>query len=170
MRPQDIVILLKLISIKEKGLTYKQIASELGISASEVSEALERCRVARLVDERKKKVNTLALEEFLVYGLKYTFPAIPMSPTRGIATGISASPIKEKISASSEVYVWPDPKGDKRGYAITPLYRTVPQAVQTDSKLYALLVISDTLRLGRPREVEIAKKELNRLIQEYNAR
>lgn len=169
MRPQDIVILMKLISTKQEGITNKQIAAELGISASEVSEALERCRVARLVDESKKKVNTLALEEFLVHGLKYTFPVIPMRQTRGIATGISASPIKEQISASSEVYVWPDPKGDIRGYAITPLYRTVPQAVQSDSKLYELLAIGDTLRFGRPREVEIAKKELNSIIQEYNA-
>lgn len=169
MRPQDIVILMKLISTKGEVITNKQIASELGISASEVSEALERSRVARLVDESKKRVNTLALEEFLVHGLKYIFPVIPMRRTRGIATGISASPIKEKISDSSEIFVWPDPKGNMRGYAITPLYRTVPQAIQSDSKLYELLVIGDTLRLGRPREVEIAKKELNRIIQEYNA-
>lgn len=170
MRPQDIVILMKLISTKDKDITKKQIASELLISASEVSEALERCRLARLVDPTKKKVNTLALEEFLVHGLKYTFPAIPMGKTRGIATGMSASPIKEKISVYSEVFVWPDPKGDTRGYAITPLYHTVPKAVQSDIKLYELLVIGDTLRLGRPREVEVAKKELNTIMQEYNAR
>ena len=170
MRPQDIVVLMKLISTKGRDITNKEIASELGISASEVSEALERCRIARLVDESKKRVNTLALEEFLVHGLKYVFPIIPMRRTRGIVTGISASPIKEKINPTSDVYVWPDTKGDIRGYAITPLYRTVPQAVQSDSKLYELLVIGDTLRIGRPREVEIAKQDLNSIIQEYNAR
>lgn len=170
MRPQDIVILMKLMSTRLEGITNKQLAFELGISASEFSEALERCRIARLVDESKKKVNTLALEEFLVHGLKYTFPAIPQGRTRGIATGVSASPIKEQISSSAEIYVWPDPKGDMRGYAIPPLYRTVPKAVQSDPKLYELLVIGDTLRIGHPREIEIAKKELNSLIQEYNAR
>ena len=45
MRPQDIVILMKLMSTKGKDVTNKQIASELGLSASEVSEALERCRI-----------------------------------------------------------------------------------------------------------------------------
>lgn len=170
MRPQDIVILMKLMSTKGKDVTNKQIASELGISASEVSEALERCRIARLVDESKKKVNTLALEEFLVHGLKYTFPVIPMRMKRGIATAVSASPIKEKISTNQESFVWPHPKGEMRGYAVAPLYRTVPQAVQSDPKLYKLLVIGDTLRIGRPREVEIAKNELKELIQEYNER
>lgn len=170
MRPQDIVILLKKITEKGRSLLNGQIAKELGISASEVSEALERCRIARLVDNVKQRVNILALEEFLVHGLKYVFPVQPQSIVRGIATAISASPIKEQLAAGSDQYVWPDARGNMRGAAITPLYKTVPAAVESDDMLYKLLVIADTLRIGRAREVEIAKVELKNILSSYDVK
>lgn len=168
MRPQDIVILLKKVTNKGRQLLNGQIAKELGISASEVSEALERCRIARLVDNSKQHVNILALTEFLVHGLKYAFPVQPQNVVRGIATAISASPMKEKIVAGKEQYVWPYAKGDMRGAAIAPLYKTVPTAVAGDSMLYSLLTLVDTLRIGRAREVEIARAELNNILSGYD--
>lgn len=170
MRPQDIVILLKKVTKNGRVLLNGQIAKELGISASEVSEALARCRIARLVDTTKQRVNILALEEFLVHGLKYVFPVQPQSVVRGVATAISAPPMKEKIVGGSEQYVWPDAKGDMRGAAITPLYKTVPTAVAEDDMLYKLLALVDTLRIGRAREVEIAKAELNSILAEYDVK
>ena len=170
MRPQDIVILLKKVTEKGRNLLNGQVAQELGISASEVSEALERCRIARLVDNTKQRVNILALEEFLLHGLKYVFPVQPQKIVRGIATAISASPMKEKIVSNKEQYVWPDSKGNMRGEAITPLYKTVPTAILKDEMLYHLLALVDTIRIGRSREVEIAKAELNNILSGYDVR
>jgi len=170
MRPQDIVILLKKITDKGNGLLNGQVAKELGISPSEVSEALERCRIARLVDANKQRVNILALEEFLVHGLKYVFPVQPQGIVRGIATATSASPMKEKIVSGQEQYVWPAAKGNMRGAAITPLYKTVPVAVAEDDMLYKLLALVDTLRIGRAREVEIAIVELKSILAGYDVR
>lgn len=129
MRPQDIVILLKKITLAGRGMTNAQLAKDLGISASEVSEALERCKIAHLVDAQKQRVNLLALKEFLVHGLKYVFPVQPQAKVRGVPTAISVPPMCDKIQSSHEVYVWPDANGEVRGEAITPLYRTVPAAV-----------------------------------------
>lgn len=168
MRPQDIVVLLKKIAANERNLTNGQIAKELNVSASEVSEALERCRIARLVDANKKRVNLLALKEFLVHGLKYVFPVQPQGQSRGIATAVSAPPLNEKIQSGNEVYVWPDSKGNLRGASIQPLYRTVPTAVAMDKTLYNLLAIVDTFRIGRIREVEIAKVELDTILDNYD--
>ena len=67
MRPQDVVILLKKTTKDGKNLLNKDIATSLKISPSEVSEALERCRIAKLVDRNKQKVNIMALEEFLIW-------------------------------------------------------------------------------------------------------
>lgn len=167
MRSQDIVILLKKISSDRLLKTNKQIADELSISASEVSEALERCRIAKLVSNDKKRVNTLALEEFLFHGLKYVYPVEPLSLTRGIPTAVSAPPLNEKISCSEEKYVWPDPNGDYRGFAITPLYKTVPQSAVIDLNLYKLLALVDVMRFGRPREIQLAQVELKKLFNEY---
>lgn len=170
MRPQDIVILLKKVTDKGRYLLNVQLAKELSISPSEVSEALERCRIARLVDARKRIVNILALEEFLVHGLKYVFPVQPQGVVRGVATAISALPMREKIVGGKEQYVWPCSHGNMRGVAITPLYKTVPESVANDDMLYKLLALVDTLRIGRIRETEIAKVELKAILAGYDVK
>lgn len=170
MRPQDIVILLKKVTLAGRSMTNAQIAKELGISASEVSEALERCRTARLIDNLKQRVNILALKEFLIHGLKYVFPAQPQAKVRGIATAISAPPMNAIIQSENDAYVWPDAKGNIRGEAITPLYRTVPAAVRSDPMLHSLLAIADIFRIGRAREVGLAKEELDSILSTYDVK
>ena len=167
MKPQDVAILLKKMTPQGKVMLNKDIATSLGISASEVSEAMERCRVAQLVDNSKKRVNTLALKEFLVNGLRYVFPIQLGSVVRGVPTAVSAPPINLHISSDSETFVWPYKKGMVRGQAITPLYSTIPEAVEKDADLYKLLVIADTLRMGRVRERDVAIQELDKYIAAY---
>ena len=167
IRPQDIVIILKKMTPSGRAMLNKDIAASLGISPAEISDAMERCRVAQLVDTTKSKINTLALKEFLVYGLKYVFPAVPGRVIRGVPTAVSASPIKEHIAQSNDVYVWPYKKGTMRGQSVNPLYPTVPEAVANDEELYQLLVIVDTLRMGRTREREIAIVELDKAFEKY---
>ena len=162
MRPQDIVVLLKIISIRDDKWRNIDIANAIGISPSEVSEALNRCKIARLIDSKKRKVNTNSFTEFLVYGLKYVFPTEPGAIVKGIPTAHSASPIKEHISSGADVYVWPSAKGILRGQAIEPLYKTIVASVQDDKLFYELLVIVDTIRVGRVREINFAVVELKK--------
>lgn len=167
MRPQDIVILLKKIAPCGWSMNGKQLSESVGISQSEVSEALARCKISGLLDPSSNRVNTLALKDFLVFGLKYSFPVVPTGVVKGVPTYVSASPIKERIVQSSEAFVWPDNKGSLRGQAIQPLYPSVPAVIEKDPHLYALLVVADTLRLGRVREREIAIEILDQYIMNY---
>ncbi len=162
MRPQDIVVLLKIISIRNDNWRNIDIANAIGISPSEVSEALNRCKIARLIDSKKRKVNINSFEEFLIYGLKYVFPTEPGAIVKGIPTAHSASPIKEHISSDEEVYVWAKAGGTHRGQAIEPLYKSLPQVAQKDNLFYELLTIVDTIRVGRVREIKIAVEELRK--------
>lgn len=162
MRPQDIVILLKIVALRDKQWRYTDIANDIGISQSEVSEALNRCVIAKLIDSKKRKVYLNALNEFLIYGLKYVFPAVPGAIVKGIATAHSASPIKEHFANVADIYVWPYAKGNKRGQAIDPLYKTLPATIENDKLFYELLTIVDTIRVGRTREVKIAIDELKK--------
>ena len=167
MKPQDLFILLKKLTSDGKNLPACKIAEELGMSASAVSESLERCKQAQLVDRNKKRVNALALQEFLVHGVQYVFPAVPGRVGRGVATYVSASPIHEQLSNNTDTYVWHYLKGNARGQQIEPLYPSVPEAALRDSELHELLAIVNTLRMGRAREKEIAIAELNKRIQSY---
>ena len=165
MRPQDIVVLLKIIAINNNKWRNIDIAIALNISPSEVSEALNRCKIAKLINKEKREVHLNALTEFLIYGLKYVFPAEPGAIAKGIPTAHSASPIKEKIKSGSESYVWPHADGNTRGQTIDPLYKTVPEASINDPELYKLIVLVDTIRIGRAREVQIAIDELKRRLR-----
>lgn len=165
MRPQDIVVLLKIIAIKHNEWKYADLAYALQISASEITEALNRSKIAGLIDAKKRKVHINSFREFLIYGLKYVFPVEPGAIVRGIPTAHSALPISEHIFTGMDVYVWPYAKGNVRGQAIEPLYKTIPAIVQKDNLFYELLVIIDTLRVGRIREIKIAIEELEKRLK-----
>ena len=165
MRPQDILVLLKIVSIHNQKWRNIDIANALQVSPSEVSEALNRCRIAGLIDSKKRSVHANSFKEFLIYGLKYVFPVEPGAMVKGIPTAHSAPPVNEQISSGGDVYVWPYAKGTQRGQAIEPLYKTLPAIIQEDKMFYELMAIVDTLRVGRAREVKIAIDELEKRLQ-----
>ena len=56
MRPQDIVVLLKIIALGKKEWQMKNIADQLYLSPSEITESINRSQIAGLIDETKKKL------------------------------------------------------------------------------------------------------------------
>src|SRR5208283_4755380 len=164
LRPQDVVVLLKLVVADSSGLTYAAIAESLGMSLSEVHGSLDRALesgLARKEGRAPARPIPAALKEFLVHGLRYAFPARVGGPARGIPTAHAAPPLKTQLAPSDEPPpVWPDPKGTVRGMELAPLYRSVPGAAKRDAKLYELLALADALRIGRARERKLAEAEL----------
>lgn len=163
MRPQDLVILLKICTLDQANWQLAVLASSLHISISEVSESLHRSQFGGLIDGTKKRVNRQNLYEFLCHGLRFVYPVQPGGLVRGIPTAHSHPFLKEKF-VSSVFYVWPDPQSDFMGYQIDPLYSKQVEAVKGDSDLFLLLALTDVLRTGKVREVQFAKEELKRLL------
>lgn len=163
MRPQDIVVLLKIAAFKQREWMGKDLSNGLFISQSEVSEALSRCVFAGLLAPDRKTLMRQSFLEFLQYGLKYCFPQKPGAMVRGIPTAHSAEPLAHQI-LSDEPYVWPSAEGTIRGQTIQPLYPSVPKACLHDPELYALLALVDALRVGKSREQELAFTELKNRI------
>jgi len=163
MRPHDIVILLKIAAKNNQSWLMKDLSYELSISASEVSESINRSVIAGLISFNKKNLMKLNLLDFLNHGLSYVYPEQPGALVRGVATAHSAAPLN-KIIISEEPYVWPSGNGSVRGQAITPLHPKVPEAALKDQNFYELMSLVDTLRVGRAREKEIARKELRKKI------
>jgi hypothetical protein len=162
MRPQDMVILLKILTYGDRPWSFSEIALSLQISTAEITMAMERNRVAGLVNQMKNSVNKLALREFLIYGLKYVFPPQVGYSTRGIATAHSAPPVCDRIAKGNETYVWQYYKGTKRGSAIVPLYDKIPRFIEQEPALYEYLALVDVFRVGTGREVAIAVEELDK--------
>lgn len=161
IKPQDILILLKIIAMGQRPWRQVELADELAISRAEVSNSLGRCYQVGLIDESKRTPHKVALLEFIQYGLKYVFAVKPGPMVRGILTAHAAPPLASHIvSDQSEVYVWPWPEGEARGQAVEPLYPTVPKVIKNAPVLYEMLALVDALRLGRIREQKIALEEL----------
>jgi hypothetical protein len=162
MRPLDIVVLLKIISYQDTNWQTRDLAFDLGISLSEISESLNRSMIGGLIDGTKKKVFKKNLFDFLQYGIRHVFPSIVGSLAIGIPTAHSAFIIKDKIISESN-FVWPDLGGTIKGESIEPLYKSVPFASKKDLFLYNMLALVDVLRVGKAREIKIALDELQRL-------
>jgi hypothetical protein len=161
LKPQDIVVSLKVHNLCSQVWTYSGLANSLHMSQSEVHAALKRCEVSGLYDSASKKIRKSALLEFLIHGLKYVFPGQPGPLSRGMPTAHSAEPLKNLLVVDpADAYVWPAPDGTVRGQTITPLYKSVPAAAKDDSELYELLSLIDALRVGRAREQRLAAQEL----------
>lgn len=161
LKPQDIVILLKLVTVGDRQWSYSSLANELAMSPSEVHSGIGRAAASRLFDPQRKVPILKALLEFLVHGVKYAFPPDKGQPTRGIPTSYAAPPLNSMIVQTDELPpVWPYPEGNVRGIEFSPLYRSVPKAVANDASLYELLALVDAIRDGRARDRELAVKEL----------
>jgi DNA-binding Lrp family transcriptional regulator len=159
----DVVVLLKLLLERHKR-PYAQVAKELAVSASEVHASVQRGILAGLIDPLTRIPLRKPLEDYLLYGVRYAFPAPPGPIARGIPTAYAAPPLAEKISSDELPPVWPDPNGTVRGYSVEPLYSSVPAAAKSDSKLYELIALVDALRIGRARERNLAGEALKERI------
>jgi hypothetical protein len=161
LKPLDILILLKIVSLGDTPFRIIDLAHALAISPGEITMALERLRISGLIASDKRKPNPASILEFLVHGLKYVFPAELGTIERGIPTAHSGAKLSQKIM-SDTVYVWASDKGKAKGIAVSPLYKSVPHAVLQDPKLHRLLALIDTIRIGRTREQNMAIKELEK--------
>jgi DNA-binding Lrp family transcriptional regulator len=165
LRPQDVLVLLKLISWRARPWRQIDVASEVGLSQAEVANALERLKKAGLVDESKRKIQKLATSELLIHAIKYIYPAEFGPPSRGMPTAHSSSPLSHiLVGNDSEPLVWPSSEGKVRGISLYPIYSSVPAAAEKDSELHALLSLVDSLRVGQAREKKLAEEELKKRI------
>jgi hypothetical protein len=164
LKPQDLMVLFKLVAVGEKSSTYSSLSDALGLSSSEVHASIGRAKYARLlnVENGRPLVVRAALKEFLLHGAKYSFPATLGSPARGIPTAYAAPPLVTLVSQPNELPpVWPDAEGNKRGVTFHPLYPTAPIAARKDRVLYEFLALFDALRGGAARERQIATRILS---------
>jgi hypothetical protein len=162
LKPQDILVSLRLIDASPGERAFPRLAQDLGISASETHAAVKRAVRCGLVDGESRAVRKEALREFLIHGLRYVFPGEWSGVTRGVPTSYAAPPLKAKFAAGDMPPVWPHPEGTARGEGLAPLYKSAPRAALRDHRLYEWLALVDAVRAGRARERSLAALEIER--------
>jgi hypothetical protein len=171
LKPQDVLILLKLVAIGKENWSFSTLSTALYMSPSEVHAGIHRALAARLAVKITDRVkpSIRSLEELIIHGLCYVFVPDRGEITRGMPTLHAAPPLSQVIVSSSDPPpVWPDPEGNVRGQSFSPLYKSVPKAARQDHQLYELLVLTDAIRGGRQREREFAMKEISKRLTGYD--
>ena len=164
LKPQDLLVLLKLLAHGPAPWTYASLAASLRMSSSEVHAALKRAAHAGLYNAQERRPVRAALEEFVVHGVRYAFAPKRTGVVRGLPTAYAAPVLASRISVADDdiAPVWADAHGERRGEGIEPLYPSAPVAAREDPRLYALLALVDALRIGRARERRIAEQLLRK--------
>jgi hypothetical protein len=182
MKSQDIVVLLKLISLQSQDnqgridnpelaaqgdavYSVRNLEALLGISKSEINASITRSLASGLAIKDRQtgrpNPNRRNLHNFIIHGLKFVFPAKPGAMTRGMATAFAAPMLNTLLMSAGEyIYVWPSAEGSDMGQSVAPLFKTVPYAAQQDKGLYEYLALIDAIRLGNPREAGLANERL----------
>jgi len=172
LKPQDLLVLLKVAAHPPQRWTYAALGEALAISASEVHASVKRAVAAGLAVAPARgewapvRPNLL---EFIVHGVRYIWPASLGAVKRGVPTAFGAEPLASQLTvAPGEAPVWAHPTGSAKGPAISPLYRTVPQAALADPALHRLLALLDALRTGRARERSLAAKLMEAELMQFD--
>lgn len=78
LKPQDLYVLLALLSRGGGSVGYPELAEQTGLAVSAVHGALRRAAVAQLAmfQDRRPVVLKTQLREFLFHGAKYVFPPV----------------------------------------------------------------------------------------------
>ncbi|MBN1959429.1 MAG: hypothetical protein JW841_00660 [Deltaproteobacteria bacterium] len=168
MKSQDILVAVELLLQNGKKITFAQLGKSLQISASETHGAINRLKESFIYDSFTKMIRKTALEEFLIHGIQYAFPASLGKPARGVLTGYSSPFMRDdfNVGKNDDVYIWPYSNGKDRGISIQPLYRSAPEVCLKNESLYHWLSTIDMLRLNRARQREIAIIHLQNLFKD----
>lgn len=164
LKPQDLLVVLKVAAHPPQRWTYALLGQALGLSASEAHASVKRAVASGLavapsrVEWSPVRPNLL---EFLLHGVRYVWPAAVGPVKRGVPTAFGAEPLARHLTAApGEAPVWAHPDGKAKGPTLPPLYRTAPQAALADPSLHRLLALLDALRTGRARERSLAAELL----------
>lgn len=160
LKPQDLLVLLKVAAHPPQRWTYAALGAALFISASETHASVKRAVASGLAVAPARGAWSPvrpSLLEFVLHGVRYIWPATMGPIKRGVPTAFGAEPLASQLTVvPGEAPVWAHPAGSAKGPTLSPLYRTAPQAALADPALHRLLALLDALRTGRARERALA--------------
>ena len=145
LKPQDMLVLLKVAAHPLQRWTYATLGEALVMSASEAHASVKRAVAAGLaVAPARDEWSPVRpnLLEFSLHGVRYVWPATPGPVKRGVPTSFGVEPLASQLAAApGEAPVWAHPAGSAKGPTLSPLYRTAPQAALIDPALHRLLAL-----------------------------
>lgn len=159
LKPQDLVLAIKIAVNNDRTYLLVELASALCMAVSAVHASMIRCEKARFVSRASgtPRAFRASVQEFLIHGAKYAFPGNLGAMSRGVPTSIAGPSLRSHFESPDLLApVWPDANGTHFGPSLLPLYPAVPAACAQDVRLFDVLTLFDALRVGAARERALA--------------
>ncbi len=165
LKPQDIMLLLKLAVHPNSEWTYPSLAHDLAMSVSEVHTGLKRAERSGLFSRELRRPLGGNWRSLFCTGC-----ATPSLPRSGASPGDAhrrQPPVflEEFPFSPEENYVWPHPDGQQRGMSLSPLSNRSPGGHQRPAALHRPGP-GGCPAPGRKREMDFARRELKKLLKE----
>ena len=165
LKPQDLLVLLKVAAHPPQHWTYAALGEALAMSNSEAHASVKRAVACGLAVAPARGEWSPVRPS-----LRYVWPTTPGPVKRGVPTAFGAEPLASTLTvAPGEAPVWAHPAGSAKGPTLSPLYRTAPQAALADPALHRLLALLDALRTGRARERVLAAKLMEAELMQFDS-
>jgi hypothetical protein len=174
LKPQDVLIACKLLSLGDARWTFSRLASSLSISVSESHEATERCKKAAVLATSKSRLFVVKRKffELLTLAVPQIFYAVRGPIQMGTPTSVWAGPLASRFTSATWPrgsggdipLVWPHEGGTVRGESLLPIYPTVPKIVGSDLALYEMLALIDVIRTAEIPDRKLAATMLEKII------
>lgn len=167
LKNQDLLVLLKLAVWGDHPWRQEDLAHEVGLTQSQIHMSLRRAAECGLYDPESKHANGRGLFEILVHSIRFLMPGSLGGKARGMPTAWGhRGAFRSLIAGLSDPPVWAikgsgrSSHDDVEGLAVLPLHEKAPGAAMRDPKLYEVLAAVDALRVGRARDMELARELL----------
>lgn len=167
LRPQDVVVVCKLFAYETRKVrwTYARLSLDVGLSAGEVHNAVDRLRSAQVVGLSGEVVRR-SLRELLVSAVPLVYYGVRGSVVLGLPTAASA-PVLASVGFARPQFptVWRTSEADRAsvsGESLAPVHESAPKASSGDPLVYELLALVDVLRTSpgrRDRDLAVARIE-----------
>jgi len=175
LKPQDIMIALKIIAMGQREWKYSEAALELHMSPSEVHAGVKRLKKCCLVTEMVMKMGGSEqklhlpdmenIKEFLRHGVRFAFPAVFTEPVSGLPTSYGVVHLFDGYDGERRyIPVWEYEVGDYKGVGLKPLYKSVPYACVDDFRLYEFMALTDAMRTDDAVLRDFAWQKMNLLL------
>ncbi len=148
LRPFDIAVALRLLLVPED--RYEPLAAALATSTSAVHRSVARLQQSGLCVKGRRTIVKSALREFLMHGMRYSFPAVIGAEREGVATAHAHPEVARVLEGQdgSSPFVWAREGGSARGASLVPLFPGVLEVAARDPRMHELLATVDVLRSG----------------------
>lgn len=173
LKPQDCLVLAS--RIFHPSYDQQNTAAQVMISQSSASYSYQRLRNASLL-LKSGEANLANSIEFMIYAIKYLYPAKLSNLSVGIPTAHSHPSLNFVNWKGQFPIIWPfvivDDSIDSeiklvRGETLQPIHKNVPFVSFVHYEFHQLFALIDMIRIGKAREKKIAQDELKKFILEW---